>query len=102
MQTIMSSAPLKQVPIPDPPRVITTKDMSYIKDALSWELDAFKKLHAFAQMATDPEAKQCLDKVGRMHQMHYQKLLTHLQNNNATIMSTIPQTQSQQQQPQMQ
>ncbi|MFD2370460.1 ferritin-like domain-containing protein [Brevibacillus sp. GCM10020057] len=102
MPTIMSSAPFTKAPIPEPPRVITTKDMSYLKDALSWELNAFKKLHAFAQMATDPEVKQCLEKAGRMHQQHYQKLLTHLQNNNASIMATIPQTQSQQQQPQMQ
>lgn len=102
MPTIMSSAPFTQAPIPEPPRVITTKDMSYLKDALSWELDAFKKLHAFAQMASDPEVKQCLDKAGRMHQQHYQKLLTHLQNDNASSMATIPQTQSQQQQPHMQ
>lgn len=102
MPTIMPSAPSAQVPIPEPPRVITTKDMSYLKDALSWELNAFKKLHAFAQQATDPEVKQCLDKIGRMHQQHYQKLLTHLQHNNSSVMSAIPQMQSQQQQPQMQ
>ena len=75
----------------------------YLKDALSWELIAFKKLHAFAQQATDPEVKQALEKAGQMHQQHYQKLLTHLQNNNTAVMSTLPQTQSQQQQqPQMQ
>ncbi len=102
MPTIMSSTPFTQAPIPQPPRIITSKDLSYLKDALSWELDAFKKLHFFAQQATDPEVKQCLDKAGRMHQQHYQKLLTHLQHNNAAVMATIPQTQSQQQQPQMQ
>jgi len=102
MPNIMSSAPFKQAPIPEPPRVITSKDLSYIKDILSWELDAFKKLHAFAQMAKDPEVKQCLDKTGRMHQQHYQKLLTHLQNDNTSMMAAIPQTQSQQQQSQMQ
>lgn len=102
MPTIMSSAPFTQVPIPEPPNVITTKDLSYLKDALSWELIAFKKLHTFAQQATDPEVKQCLEKIGQMHQQHYEKLLTHLQHNNTAVMATIPQTQSQQQQPQMQ
>ncbi|WNC14084.1 ferritin-like domain-containing protein [Brevibacillus brevis] len=102
MPTIMPSAPTMQVPIPEPPRVITTKDLSYLKDAMSWELIAFKKLHAFAQQATDPEVKQCLEKTGRMHQQHYQKLLTHLQNNNTAAMSAIPQVQSGQQQQQQQ
>ena len=102
MPSLMSSAPFSQVPIPEPPQVITSKDLSYLKDALSWELIAFKKLHAFAQQATDPEVKQALEKAGQMHQQHYQKLLTHLQNNNTAVMSTLPQTQSQQQQPQMQ
>ncbi|KZE53941.1 rubrerythrin family protein [Brevibacillus parabrevis] len=102
MPSIMSSLPFTQAPIPEPPKVISTKDLSYIKDALSWELLAFKKLHFFAQQATDPEVKQCLEKTGRMHQQHYQKLLSHLQNNNTAIMATLPQTQSQQQQQQMQ
>lgn len=103
MPSLMSSAPSSQAPIPEPPQVITSKDLSYLKDALSWELIAFKKLHAFAQQATDPQVKQALEKAGQMHQQHYQKLLTHLQNNNTAVMSTLPQTQSQQQQqPQMQ
>lgn len=102
MPTLMSSAPFTQAPIPQPPRVITTKDSAYLKDALSWELLAFKKFHFFAQQATDPQIKQALDKAGHMHQQHYQKLLGHLQVNNAGAMASLPQTQSQQQQPQMQ
>ncbi|EJL38919.1 hypothetical protein BAG01nite_30200 [Brevibacillus agri] len=102
MPSIMSSTPFQQAPIPEPPKVITTKDLSYLKDALSWELLAFKKLHFFAQQATDPDVKQCLEKTGRMHQQHYEKLLSHLQNNNTAVMATLPQTQSQQQQQQMQ
>ncbi len=45
MTTTMN--PPAQVPIPVPPRVITTKDLLYLKDALSWELNAFKKFHFF-------------------------------------------------------
>lgn len=80
------------VPIPTPPRIITTKDALYLKDALSWMLIAFKKFHHFAQEATDPEVKQALNKAGQMHQRHYQRLLTHLTVNNRQMMNQIPQT----------
>ena len=84
-----------QVPIPNPPPAITTKDLSYIKDALSWELLAFKKFHFLAQSATNPQFKQALDKAGQMHQNHYQRLLTHLQVDNNSILASLPKTQQQ-------
>jgi hypothetical protein len=80
-----------QAPIPVPPRVITTKDCNYLKDALSWELVASKKFHFFAQQVKDPQLKQALDKAGQMHQRHYQQLLSHLQVNNTAAMANIPQ-----------
>lgn len=84
--------PVQQVPIPAPPRVITTKDLAYLKDALSWELLAFKKFHFLAQQAVNPQVKQVLEKAGQMHQRHYQKLLTHLKVDNNKAMATLPQT----------
>ncbi|TVY10758.1 ferritin-like domain-containing protein [Paenibacillus cremeus] len=93
MQATMTPPAQTQAPIPVPPRVITTKDLSYLKDAMSWELSAFKKFHFFAQQAQNPQIKQALDKAGQMHQRHYQKLLTHLQVNNQTAMASLPQTQ---------
>ncbi|MEJ8546831.1 ferritin-like domain-containing protein [Brevibacillus borstelensis] len=102
MPATMSAPQQTQAPIPQPPRAITTKDCSYLKDALSWQLVAFKKFHFFAQQATDPQVKQALEKAGQMHQRHYQKLLTHLQVNNAAAMASIPQAQTQQQQNQAQ
>lgn len=77
-----------------PPKVITTKDCSYLKDELSWELLAMKKCHHFAQECQDPEIKQAIDKAGQMHQRHYQMLLKHLQNNNQAAMANVPQMQS--------
>ncbi|MDQ6598488.1 ferritin-like domain-containing protein [Bacillus salipaludis] len=91
-----------QPPIPFPPRAITTKDLLYIKDVLSWELLAFKKFHHLAQQATNPQFKQALDKAGRMHQNHYQRLLTHLQVNNNMAMASIPKPQQTQQMQQSQ
>lgn len=77
---------MTQPQIPNPPRAITTKDLLFIKDVLSWELLAFKKFHHLAAQVTNPQIKQALEKAGQMHQNHYQRLLPHLQvNNNQTL-----------------
>lgn len=78
-----------QMPM-NPPRAISSKDILYLKDALSWELNAFKKFHFLAEHATDPEIKQALDNAGRMHQNHYQMILTHLQIDNNSVMANLP------------
>jgi sulfur relay (sulfurtransferase) DsrC/TusE family protein len=92
MTTTTANPPAQQtqVPIPVPPRVITTKDLLYLKDAMSWELVAFKKFHFFAGQVTNPQIKQLLDKTGKMHQQHFQKLLTHLQVDNNAAMASLP------------
>jgi sulfur relay (sulfurtransferase) DsrC/TusE family protein len=92
MTTTTANPPAQQtqVPIPVPPRVITTKDLLYLKDAMSWELVAFKKFHFFAGQVTNPQIKQLLDKTGKMHQQHFQKLLTHLQVDNNAAMANLP------------
>ncbi|MGJ7918929.1 ferritin-like domain-containing protein [Neobacillus sp. LXY-4] len=79
-----------QVPIPNPPRAISTKDLLYLKDILSWELLAFKKFHFLAGQTQNAQIKQTLEKVGQMHQRHYQKLLTHLQVNNNAALANLP------------
>ena len=61
-----------------PPVQVTTKDLAYIKDALSWELIALKKCHHFAQECNDNQIRQRIEQAGRMHQNHYQMLLNHL------------------------
>ncbi|TMW72450.1 hypothetical protein [Alteribacter natronophilus] len=68
--------------MPQPPEVVTTKDHLYICDMLSWNLMAMKKAHQSAQQCSDQDIKNALDEAGRMHYMHYQKLLTHLQGQN--------------------
>jgi hypothetical protein len=79
-----------QAPIPNPPRAITSKDILYLKDALSWELLAFKKFHFLAQQVTNEEIKVALENAGRMHQNHFVRLLTHLQVDNNAAMSALP------------
>lgn len=64
------------------PPVMTTKDLSYVNDMLSWNLLAMKKAHFAAQNCQDPEIKSALDSYGQMHQRHYQTILSHLQSPN--------------------
>ena len=60
-----------------PPAIVTTKDSLYLADMMSWNLLATKKAHFFAQQCQDQEIKQAIDKVGQMHQRHYEKILSH-------------------------
>lgn len=76
-----------------PPEALSTKDLLYLKDALSWELLAFKKFHHLAQAINHSEIQQALDKAGKMHQRHYEKLLGHLQVNNTQAMEQFNQAQ---------
>lgn len=78
----------------EPPQVITSKDILYLKDALSWQLLAMKKCAHFAQESTDPEIKRLMDETGRMHQAHYQQLLQCSQINNTQMMQQVQQMQS--------
>jgi len=64
-----------------PPDVVTTKDLAYLKDAMSWELLAMKKAHYFARQSRSDIIRHNLDKAGHMHQQHYQLLLSHLDPN---------------------
>jgi rubrerythrin len=91
---MQSQTQANQPQIPNPPRAITTKDLLYIKDVLSWELLAFKKFHHLAQQVTNPQIKQALEKAGQMHQNHYQRLLPHLQVNNNSALANLPNQQT--------
>ncbi|MBO8128119.1 MAG: hypothetical protein H0Z39_02825 [Peptococcaceae bacterium] len=79
--------------MPEPPTVLSTKDHLYLKDALSWELTVMKKCRHFGQEAADPEIKAAFDRLGAMHQQHYQLLLSHL-NPTTNAQYYTPQTQS--------
>ncbi|MBM7655600.1 ferritin-like metal-binding protein YciE [Neobacillus cucumis] len=86
---------MNQPPIPNPPRAITTKDVMYLKDAMSWELLTFKKFHSMAQQVQNPQFKDALERAGQMHQNHFQRILTHLQVDNDAALASLPNTQLQ-------
>ena len=66
-----------------PPGVLTTKDLNYLKDAMSWELIAMKKCNFYSQQAQSIKMKEALDGAGRMHQKHYQMLLNQVNPNKS-------------------
>ena len=67
-----------------PPEIITDKDLSYLKDALSWELLAMKKCSHWAQLCQDQEIRDLVQRAGQRHQAHYIRLLSEL-NANKTL-----------------
>ncbi len=70
----------QQMAAPEPPAVMTVKDQLYVSDIMSWNLLAAKKAHFYASQCQDQEVKAALDEAGRMHQRHYDKVLSHLQS----------------------
>ena len=89
MQQQQQNQMQQQGVMPQPPTVVTSKDHLYITDMLSWNLLAMKKAHFFAQQCTDPEIKAALEQAGQMHQRHYQKIMSHLQNQNQPSQSMM-------------
>lgn len=73
----------QQTRMPEPPQIITTKDMAYLQDALSWELDVIKKFNHFVQETQDAKTKSLIQKSAQMHQKHYNILLKHLNPSNS-------------------
>jgi hypothetical protein len=69
----------QQAVMQTPPQVITAKDLSYLKDEMSWELIAMKKCAHYAQECTDPEVRASIENIGKMHERHYNLLLQQCQ-----------------------
>lgn len=85
-----------------PPEVITTKDLMYLRDAMSWTLLAAKKCAHFAQECQDQDIRQAIDQAGQMHLRHYNMLLQHCKTKNAQTMAQVPTQQEIKQQLQQQ
>lgn len=64
-----------QTTMTEPPTMISTKDLLYLTDMMSWNLNVVKKAHNLAKNCQLPEIKQAIEEVEKMHQDHYQKLL---------------------------
>lgn len=66
-----------------PPQVLTVKDSLYIADMLSWNLLAMKKAYFYAGQCQDNQVKEAINQCGRMHEQHYNRILSHLSDSQA-------------------
>lgn len=57
------------------PNIISTKDLSYIKDMLSWNLVMAKKSKEYLKLVGDKDVKELLKKFNEVHKSHYEMLL---------------------------
>lgn len=57
------------------PNIISTKDLSYIKDILNWEFILIKKINHYDEFICDKEIKKLINKCNNKHKEHYNKLL---------------------------
>ncbi|SEO70946.1 hypothetical protein SAMN04488134_11171 [Amphibacillus marinus] len=65
-----------------PPEMISSKDLLYLSDMMSWNLGVIKKANFLAQDCKLPEIKQAAEQVYQMHERHYQLLLNYAKNNS--------------------
>lgn len=57
------------------PNIISTKDLSYIKDMLSSDLVMGKKCKHYLKLVSDKEIKEIIKRVYEMHKEHYLMLI---------------------------
>lgn len=76
---------MQVAPMNKPPTVLTGKDLSYIKDALSWELLASKKCYHLSQIAQDREIADKMRWAAQVHEGHYRLLLNQLDSTKTLI-----------------
>lgn len=57
------------------PKIISTKDLSYIEDMLNWNMVYSKKCHMYKNMVSNKEIKKLISSIAKMHTNHYNQLL---------------------------
>lgn len=57
------------------PNIISTKDLSYIKDMASWNLVMAKKINSYIVCVQDEDVRIVLLDAYKMHKEHYKELM---------------------------
>ena len=57
------------------PNIISTKDLSYIKDMASWNLVMAKKINSYIVCVQDEDVRKVLLDAYKMHIEHYKELM---------------------------
>jgi len=71
----------------EPPKMISSKDLQYLSDMLSWNLLASKKMNWAAENCQLADLKKEFQSAGQMHSKHYDEILKLLQQNEGGTVS---------------
>ncbi|MCA1031584.1 hypothetical protein LCL95_11165 [Bacillus timonensis] len=74
-----------------PPSVISTKDLLYLQDMMSWNLMVLKKAHFYESQCQNQDIANEIRKACEMHQRHYDMILSHVQNQQSQPSQTMGQ-----------
>jgi hypothetical protein len=58
---------------------ISTKELNYVKDFLSWELYMAKVCRQYSSQFTDRNFSALIDEAGQMHQQNFQEIYNYLE-----------------------
>ncbi len=61
---------------------LSTKELNYVKDLLSWELLSAKKSFQYSNQETNPAHQKVFSDAANMHQQNYQSLLNYIDQMN--------------------
>jgi hypothetical protein len=64
---------------------LSTKEVNYLKDHLSWELMAAKKCYNYAQEASDKNYAKLLDDIGHIHQENFVDILNYVNQKSKEV-----------------
>ncbi|MDE5586982.1 MAG: hypothetical protein K2I72_01265 [Bacilli bacterium] len=62
------------------PKMISTKDLSYLSDMFHWNFTAFKQLKHFANEVENEEIQELFQGLSEMHYQHMEWILSILRN----------------------
>lgn len=58
---------------------ITTKELNYVKDYLSWELYMSKLCRQYAGQVSDQNTGRMMDQIGQVHQQNFNDFYRYLE-----------------------
>ncbi len=64
---------------------LSTKEVNYLKDHLSWELMAAKKCYNYAQQMANRDYARLLDDIGKIHQENFVDLLNYVNQKSKEV-----------------
>lgn len=65
------------------PKMITTKDLAYIKDVFNWNLIAYKKIDYYKNNITEEKLLNLVNDIADMHYSFCENLVTILESGEA-------------------